>query len=78
MKSKEQQTPTSERLNPHLTGSTGIEKKRGRRKESALFRPTRPRTGEDWNKRGRVPQSNQLAVLHDLGAESAQDCPYGP
>jgi hypothetical protein len=55
MKSKEQQTSTSERLNPHLTGSTGIEKKRGRRKESALFRPTHPGTGEDWEKRGTVP-----------------------
>jgi hypothetical protein len=37
MKSKEQQTSTSERLNPHLTRSMGIKKKRGRRKESALF-----------------------------------------
>jgi hypothetical protein len=54
MKSKEQQTPTSERLNPHLTRSMGIEKKRGRTKESALFRPTHPRTGEDWKKRGTI------------------------
>jgi hypothetical protein len=55
MKSKEQQTPTSKRLNPRLTRSMGIEKKRGRRKESALFRPTHPRTSEDWKKRGMVP-----------------------
>jgi hypothetical protein len=27
MKSKEQQTPTSERLNPHLIGLAGIENK---------------------------------------------------
>jgi hypothetical protein len=32
----------------------GIEKKRGRRKESTLFRPTHPRIGEDWKKRGMV------------------------
>jgi hypothetical protein len=31
MESKEQHTPSSERLNPHLTGSTRIEKKIGRR-----------------------------------------------
>jgi hypothetical protein len=79
MKSKEQQTPTSKRLNPRLTGSTGIEKKRGRRKESALFRPTRPRIGEDWKKKRDGPVIlNQLAVLHDLGAKLAQNCPYGP
>jgi hypothetical protein len=60
MKSKEQQTPTSKRLNPHLTGSAGIEKKRGRRKESALFRPTHPGIGEDWKKRGTVPRSKPI------------------
>jgi hypothetical protein len=29
-------------------------------------------------KEGRSRDPNQLAVLHDLGAESTQDYPYGP
>jgi hypothetical protein len=33
MESKEQHAPTSERLNPHLTRSMGIENKRGTKKE---------------------------------------------
>jgi hypothetical protein len=48
--------PTSEGLNPHITGSTGLRRKRGRRKESTLFQPTCPRTSEDWKKRGTVPR----------------------
>jgi hypothetical protein len=44
MKSKEQQTPTNERLNPHISGLAGIknkgrerERERERRTESTLF-----------------------------------------
>jgi hypothetical protein len=77
---KSNKRQTSQGLNPHLTGSTGIENKRGRRKNGTYTLST----NSSWNwfrleeKRDGTTILNQLALLHDLGAESAQDCPYGP
>jgi hypothetical protein len=50
---------TSEELNPHFTGSMGVENKRGEKKQWNLhpFHPTHHGTGEGWNKRGTIPQS---------------------
>jgi hypothetical protein len=55
MGSKEQQAPTSERLHPHLSGSMGIESKRGRRVESAPLWPTRHGMDEGWKKEDMIP-----------------------
>jgi hypothetical protein len=47
MELKEKQHQTSKGLNPHLSGSMGIENKgRERRTESALLHPTRHGTNE--------------------------------
>jgi hypothetical protein len=72
---------TSQGLNPHLTGSSGIENKRGRRKKEwnpHSFDQLVLELVKIGRKEGRSRDPNQLAVLHDLGAESAQDCPFGP
>jgi hypothetical protein len=47
MKSKEQQTPTSEMLNPHLIGSTGVENKRGMKRIGIRTLST----NSSWNRR---------------------------
>jgi hypothetical protein len=50
MKSKEQQTPTNERLNPHISGLAGI-KNKGRERERAKNRIHTLSTISSWNGR---------------------------
>jgi hypothetical protein len=48
MKSREQLTPNKQGLNPHLTRSTGIVNKRGRKMDSTLLHPTHHGMDEGW------------------------------